>query len=93
MILQWREELSEFEDRQAEAISDYLSSITDYGLSDNGLLSAKKYIKRFSFQEVIEAIDISFSKYYTGSERSWLYAWDKVGGVCYNRRKQREGES
>ena len=47
------------------------------------------WIKEFGFEEVIEAIYISFDRYHRA--KCWSYAFEKIGGICYNRRKKRQG--
>lgn len=88
MLLQWRNELVEFERGQADKLNEYIGSITGYVVKEQGLFKLQELIRRFSFQEVIEAIDISFSKYYNNDSYSFNKAFNKIGGVCYNRRKQ-----
>ena len=89
MLLQWRTELVDFEHSQAEKLNEYIGNLTGFVLKDRGVAKLQELIRRFSFQEVIEAIDISFSKYYDDSPWSFNKAFEKIGGVCYNRRKQR----
>ena len=43
-----------------------------------------KYLRRFPFEDVLDAAEIAFSKY------SKKDAMDKVGGICYNWAKQRK---
>ena len=39
----------------------------------------------FTFNEIYAAIDIAFSQYYEGDSETWNYAFNKLGGICYNR--------
>lgn len=89
MMAKWREELVQFEKRQAEIIDSHIGDITDWQCSESGKAILKKKIHEFSFSEVYDAVDIAFSQYYDGSERSWDIAFNKIGGICYNRRNQR----
>lgn len=93
MMLKWREELSEEEEIESFAVSALFENNTKWGLSDHGRLGIKKLIRRFGFEEVYEAAEISIFKYYNGTEKSWDVAFDKIGGVCYNRKKAREGNA
>lgn len=88
LLMEWRNELADFEDAQAQKLSEYIVTITPWRCSESGVSKLKNLVNRFSFQEVVDAIDISYSKYFTNNEDSWQYAFDKIGGVCYNRRKQ-----
>jgi len=92
MLMEWKRELSALLNEQADLIADYICSITGWGLSKCGLSNMKKYINRFGFSEVQEAVDIAFSHYYDGTDDSWELAFDKIGGICYNRRKKANGD-
>lgn len=92
MMMEWKYELMQAIDNQIECIDQYIASNTDWGLSEHGKATIKKMIRRFSFQEVYDAIEISFDYYYNGSEYSWNKAFNKIGGICYNRRQQRNGD-
>lgn len=89
MLLQWRSELVEFEQAQADKLNEYIGNLSGYVVKEAGVAKLRDLIRRFSFQEVIEAIDISFSRYFNNNSYSFDRAFDKIGGVCYNRRKQR----
>lgn len=57
----------------------------------SGYGSQSMALKRLGVDfEYYRSYDISFSRYYNGNTTSWNFAWNKVGGVCYNRKKQRE---
>jgi len=84
MMIQWRKELMAFEDTMIDAIDEYIFKLSGYGLSDTGKRNMRTYINRFGFEEVFEATRISFSKY-----PEWETAFEKIGGICYNREKNR----
>ena len=92
MLMQWKSELATLVNDQAEMLSDYIGDLTEWCANDNGKRDLVKWIKEFGFEEVQEAIDISFSYYYRGDDRSWNKAFGKIGGICYNRRKQANGD-
>ena len=87
MMVQWREMLEHELSVEAYSISIFLENNTKWGLNERGLNTAKKLIRRFGFNEVYRACEIAIDRYYTGSEHSWNQAWNKVGGICYNRKK------
>lgn len=87
MMAEWRQALADTENDIAKNASDYIHKLSGYSLTENGMRTIKKLIKQFSFQEVMDAIEISFNHYYNGTEKSWDKAFDKLGGICYNRRK------
>lgn len=98
MMVQWKEELQKLEGLQLEAIDRLIESLTtEWVMNESGKSTVLSCLKRFSFEEVYEATEISFTAYYLnrkpfGSEykeaRAFAYAIDKIGGICYNRRKQ-----
>lgn len=92
MMMKWKYELMEAVENQVECIDHYIKDNTDWCLSDFGRNKIKKLIRQFSFQEVYQAVEISFDYYYNGNENSWNKAFNKIGGICYNRRQQRNGD-
>lgn len=85
MFLKWREELQGIEDKEVEAIDDLISSISEWKCNENGKKKIKKWLKSFSMQLIMEAIDIAFDNYYDGTSESWDVAFNKVGGICNNK--------
>lgn len=90
MMIEWKKELMCILDKQVGAIDDYLLSISEWCTNDNGKRSVRKLLNRFSFDEVFTAFEISFDRYFKGDSQSWNFAFNKVGGICYNRRKNME---
>lgn len=88
MMIQWRSELRSMDAKQVDSINELIGSMTDYELTDSGRRDVLNCLKRFGFNEVYEATEISFSRYYKGDGYSFNKALSKIGGVCYNRRKQ-----
>ena len=37
---------------------------------------------------MINTFHIAFEKYYDGTENSWQVAFDKIGGICFNRTRK-----
>ena len=93
MMLRWRESLEDTLDCEVEAIDKIYDRETPWVLSEAGKRDIRKLIRRFGFDEVYEAVIISLDRYFTGSERSWQFAFSKVGGICYNRKKARENDA
>lgn len=93
MMLKWRESAEEELDIEIDSIDKYFRKHTCWGLSDHGKESVRKLIKRFGFNEVYTACEISVDRYYDGTEYSWDKAFQKLGGVCYNRKKAVESDA
>lgn len=93
MMLQWRNELENEIEIQVDAIESIISRNTDRTLSKSGRSTARNLIRRFGFYEVYESCGIAIDQYYNGTDTSVEYAWSKIGGICYNRRKEREKDA
>ena len=93
MMLEWREQLANEIEVEIDAIDKIFDRETDWILSDVGRKNVRKLIRQFGFDEVYEATVIAIDRYYTGDERSWNEAFRKIGGICYNRRKARDGDA
>ena len=93
MMLEWKESLEDEMDVEIAAINKLYKKNTDWHMGENCERDMRKLIRRFGFDEVYTAVEISVDRYYTGTERSWLFAFDKVGGICYNRKKAREQDA
>lgn len=93
MIIEWKKELLKIRDKEAEAISDLVQSITGYALNENGIMDVKKYLRQFPFIVVWDATEIAFTKYYREgvndywTDKNFSNAISKIGGICYNKTK------
>ena len=97
MMMEWRTELAELQQEEVDAIADYWENANGlFSLTDQGRATAMHYLKQFTLPEILDAIDISLAQYYfkgSGPDNKRIEnAWNKVGGICYNRRKQKEEE-
>lgn len=90
MMLSWRKELSEQAEMEVDLVCDIFKIYTEWEPNKEGRLSVRDLIRRFGLDEVLTSTEIALCKYYDGTEISWRYAFDKIGGICYNRKKQRE---
>lgn len=88
-MAEFRKDLVAFYKEQAEWISDYIRECSDgkYTLNENGLRIADKLRRQFTLDEIYTAIDIAFMQYYDGTPQSIEKIVNKIGGICYNRRK------
>ena len=93
MMLKWREALNEEEEIEVDSVESLFAANTKWTFSEIGRKNIKKLIRRFGFQEVYDAAEISIFKYYDGSERSWNNTFNKIGGICYNRMKASETDA
>lgn len=87
MLIQWKSELLSLSESQIDSIDNLFSTMHGCSFTKIGRSKIRTYINRFGFTEVYAAAEIAFSRYNGHSD-----AIDKIGGICYNREKQRAGE-
>lgn len=88
MMLKWRDELQAYSEKELNAVNQRITNLTNWELSDYGRQKIKRLVKEFTIQVVLDAVDIAFEKYYDGTENSWQVAFDKIGGICFNRTRK-----
>ena len=90
MMAKWRSEMQEFDEFMIEDLCDYFSAITGYDFATaTGTNLIRSPYRRFGYDEVKTAIDISVGKYFKDTDWTAANALKKVGGICYNRWKMR----
>lgn len=82
MLLEWREELLRFNDRQVNLIEKILFPDCNFHLNAHGRTKIKALLEQFSFEEVCNACNIAACQYFMPYERI-----HKIGGICYNRKR------
>lgn len=87
MMLEWRSSLNDLENYYVESVADVFSKRTDWDVTNSGKAEIRRWIKRFGFDEVIVSCDISLDTYYDGSVKGFDRAFDKVAGICFNRKR------
>ena len=88
MMLEWRESLNNLDENCVDAVANIFNDFTNWSVSEQGRKKIKKWIKDFSLIEVMDATETAIDTYYTGSEDSWIEAFNKISGICYVRRNQ-----
>lgn len=97
MMVEWKEELLNIRETQIEYINNLIGQLTGFYLNDSGKRDVAKYLIKFPFEMVCEAVEISFTKYFkdTGSDywinKSFNDAFNKIGGICFNKKYKQEG--
>ena len=92
LMLQWRQSLEHQMDAEIEAINNFIETYTEWGLGEGGKIHMRKLLKQYGFKEVYTAWEIAIDRYYNGTAWSWDNAFKKVGGICYNRKKDAESK-
>lgn len=91
MMIQWKRELMDIRETEVDVICQYIESLTGLATDDDDRKKIRNWIARFSFEEVYTATEISFAQYFKlNNNRTFWFAVDKIGGICYNRKKMRE---
>ena len=97
MLLDWKTELLRAAREEAKAINDLIEAMTGKSMADEDYLLIRKQLIQFSFEEVYDATILAFDRYFdyenpNNVSKSFYKALYKIGGICYNKRKQKEGE-
>jgi len=95
LLVQWHEGLQDIKTETASKIADYWTKQTPgYHATENGIKTIKTWLKKFSFEDIMAAIDIAAAHYLKYNEENNLTpesineAFNKISGICFN--KQRE---
>lgn len=70
--------------------SDWKEAAPDFELDEARIRQLKILLRRFSEKEVSDAIFIAVENYVYKYKQSYAEAWERIGGVCYNRRNDEE---
>lgn len=90
MMLKWRDGLRDIRDEQLAAFVERWSEAVDCNLTESGELIVRKLLRRFSLQQLLDAMDIAieaYLRYGKDGERTFEsveVAFSKIGGIAYN---------
>lgn len=91
MLIEWKQELENFEELQVDKIELLLSNATGHTFSEYGRNNCKKEIKKYGFEEVYECTKISIDQYYEpNNEESITKTFNYIGKICANREFQKK---
>lgn len=88
MMMEWQRELAKLDDYAVEQLAKFWAELVPpYILNENGKRELEKLLKKFSHEQVLEAMRISVKQYIQyidekPTKESVEKAWDKVGGIC-----------
>jgi len=92
MMIRWREELRDMNERLCDSICEHFYYATGSTITEEGKLSIKRLLTTFSIDEIYDAIDAGVETYGRyGRENLAGKIFDKLGGICYNRRHKING--
>jgi len=95
MMMEWRSGLHDIEDDALSRLSDYIGERWFYVPNESGKADLRKWIKRFSFQEILEAAESAFTEIAEVqgervTKESWERAFKKVPAFANVRRRQKD---
>lgn len=95
MMLAWRDELASDQLSLVERVDTCLQARGGFGLNETGKASVGRWLKKYTFEEVIAALDTAFDVYLLWKDdkptiESWELAVSKIPGII--RIKQQELE-
>ncbi len=93
MMIEWRETLKDFDSGAAQRIASYFEGQADCNITINesGLKNIRKWMKKFTYAELLEAIDCAVDVYIkdcTMDEAS--NAFTKIPRICATRKKEKQ---
>lgn len=95
MLMQWQQSLVDIETQTAEELHKVWKQLASYGLTETGINSLRKWMRRFSVVEIAEAMRISVRQYlqYTDDKptvptiESAGKAFDYVPRICVGQKR------
>ena len=93
MMIQWKKEMAETDNLLVDDLCEHWGLLTGYHVGERGKRNIKSCYNRFGYDEVYEAISIAVERYFEDDVESANEAFNKIGGICYNRKKQREDDA
>lgn len=91
MMIEWRETLKDFDSGAAQKIATYFEDQTDFEVNDNGIKNIIKWMNRFSYLEILEAIDASVSQYVKNDTHEEVgHSFNMIPRICAAKKRQAE---
>lgn len=84
MMLKWREGLSDITEQYVSSVESAISRTYVFGLNDFGRQSVRKWLKKYTLDEILAAVETSFDQYVEWdregkpTHESWNKAFDYV---------------
>lgn len=84
MLLQWRESLSNIDEEQIDAFDAEFERATTCHLSDMGRAKVKKWLKKHSLKDLLEALDSSVGTYFKEGDPDDSDRNNELAGKAFN---------
>ena len=95
MLMAWHQDLQSLEVDTTQAVVDFWHELApDLVLTEAGVAEVRRLIDKFGVSEVCESMRIAAKQYLRFESdgrciaESWCMAFDKVGGICFNRKRE-----
>ena len=85
MMLEWKTGLNDLSCYEVDSVCQYFEQLSDkkHSIKDSARLEIKSWVKKYSYDTIIESIDIAFEKYYDGSLVSAEDVFKKIGAILH----------
>ena len=95
MMLEWRNGLSDLKSFEVSKICDYFAykSKKCFCVKEYGRRKIEKWLSEFSITEIMDAMDVAFDAYFSGTQESAKQTFDKISGICNNRKHGQSRQS
>lgn len=89
MMMQWREGLRDINEDVLDRVCSYWHDLAPgWNVSDHGKVNLRKWIRKFSVDEILSAMDTAAAQYLqldrngACTSDSWTLAFSKIPGIC-----------
>ena len=86
LLMEWKEGLLDLKEKEIDAVASVFEKRTEYHPNAIGRKDISKWLSKFTLSEILDASDIAINQYYDGSSESWNEAFNKIPGICQNKR-------
>jgi hypothetical protein len=97
MMMTWRQGLRDLKEDALNQVCSYWHDLAPgFTVNENGKGKIKKWLRQFSPEEVVHAMDVAADQYlrfgedHTVSDESWEEAFGKIPGICRVERESKE---
>ena len=95
MMSKWYKSLATAETVQVDIISERINELTGYELNENGRRDVRLWLKKYTTDEIMEAVDLS-QRYLqsqgdgTFTSDSFELAFKRIPGICRNKKEEKD---
>jgi hypothetical protein len=100
MLLDWHKSLVNIEEDTVQQIADFWAQrVSPYHLTEIGVASLRKLLKRYSADEVLASMNASLAQYIGYEEKDGVmvpteetvgHAWEMIGAICAANRRNKD---